>query len=160
MIKLQVKTREAAEIAGVGYEGFRSWLKRGMMKATGTLPKFYASHVAAEEADAKRWQWAAFGFSDLCCFRLAKILFDAGLPWKTVNPIVSNDALWHSHHQEGTQLRYVVVFDDGMQWTPYTTEELAADLTFDVLAKCERMTIVNLDHLRRDVLARAGKLAA
>src|ERR1700691_6266358 len=107
---LRVKTAQAAEVAGVGYEGFRSWLKRGLLKDTGTLQKFYAADAPAEVADAKRWRWSAFGFADLCSFRLTKILLDAGISWEVVNGVASDETLWRSHHHANPVNRFLAVF--------------------------------------------------
>lgn len=150
---LTVKTAQAAEIAGVGYEGFRSWLKRGLLKETGTLPKFYAAHVPAEIADAKRWRWSAFGFADLCSFRLTKLMLDAGLPWDTANAVAGDEALWRSHHSGASHPRYVAVFPNSNQYTLYSPETLAADLANEVI-KHDWMTLFDLHQLRENVMFR------
>jgi hypothetical protein len=151
---LNVKTAQAADVAGVGYEGFRSWLKRGLLKETGLLPKFYARKTPAELADAKRWRWQAFGFADLCSFRLTKILLDAGLPWERVCPIVSNEELWQSLHHNSAAGRYLALFQNGSQWTLYpSAEALAGDLNSGTI-RSDWMTLVDLHGLQQSVVFR------
>lgn len=155
---LSVKTAQAAEIAGVGYEGFRSWLKRGLLQGTGTLPKFYALHVPAEVADAKRWRWSAFGFADLCSFRLTKLMLDAGLPWSTASSVASDETLWRSYNSEVGDVRYVAVFPKSNQYTLYSPETLAADLANGTV-KHDWMTLFDLHQLRDSVVFRSRAVA-
>jgi hypothetical protein len=165
---IQVKTAEAAGIAGVGYEGFRSWLKRGLLKSTGLLPKFYAPDAGAEIADAKRWQWSSFGFADLCAFRLAKILFDSGFEWNVVNSIASDNELWQSQYREQVKAElaerangpdldlekyYIAIFGHGSQWTLYSPAELMEDLRSGIVNR-EWMILVDLRELRHSVVTR------
>jgi hypothetical protein len=150
---LRVKTAQAAEVAGVGYEGFRSWLKRGLLKDTGTLPKFYAADAPAEIADAKRWRWSAFGFADLCSFRLTKILLDAGISWEVVNDVASDETLWRTHHHANPAHRFLAVFPATLQFTLYSAASLKDDLEKGVI-KSDWMTLVDLHELRRSVVFR------
>lgn len=151
---LTVKTAQAAEIAGVGYEGFRSWLKRGLLKETGTLPKFYAAHAPAEIADAKRWRWSAFGFADLCSFRLTKLMLDAGLPWDTASSVASDEELWRSHRSGACNVRYLAIFPKANQFTLYSPETLAADLANGAV-RHDWMTLFDLHQLRESVAFRS-----
>lgn len=151
---LTVKTAQAAEIAGVGYEGFRSWLKRGLLKETGTLPQFYAAHVPAEIANAKRWRWSAFGFADLCSFRLTKLMLDAGLPWGTASSVASDEELWRSHHSGACDVRYLAVFPKVNRFTLYSPETLAADLANGTV-RHDWMTLFDLHQLRENVVFRS-----
>jgi hypothetical protein len=150
---LRLKTAQAADVAGVGYEGFRSWLKKGLLKDTGTLPKFYAADAPAEIADAKRWRWSAFGFADLCSFRLAKLFLDAGLSWETVNSVVSENDVWQSHHHTDPMRRYLAIFPTSNQWTLYSAESLADELKTGIL-KGHLMTLVDLHALQQSVVLR------
>jgi hypothetical protein len=150
---LKLKTAQAAEVAGVGYEGFRSWLKRGLLKDNGMMPKFYAADAPAEISDAKRWRWSAFGFVDLCSFRLAKILLDAGLPWEFVNSVVSYDDVWRSHRSDRPETRFLAVFPETRQHTLYSPETLADDLDKGIV-KSSWMTVLDLHDLRQTVVWR------
>jgi hypothetical protein len=150
---ISVSTSLAAEIAGIGYEGFRTWLKRGLLKATGILPNFYAPDAPAEIADAKRWRWAAFGYADLCSFRLAKNLLDAGLPWDTVNPIVSDYTLWQSHQADDSDGRHLVIQAGGTEWGIYTTKSLIDQLDSET-RKRDWAILIDLRDLRNDVVLR------
>ncbi len=135
------------------YEGFRTWLKRGLLKATGILPGFYAPDAPAEIADAKRWRWAAFGYADLCSFRLAKNLLDAGLPWDTVNPIVSDYTLWQSHQANDSDGRHLVIHAGGTEWGIYTTKSLIDQLDSET-RKRDWAILIDLRDLRKDVVLR------
>jgi hypothetical protein len=155
---MRVKTAQAAKVAGVGYEGFRSWLKRGLLKDNGVLPKFYAADAPAEVSDAKRWRWSAFGFVDLCSFRLTKLLLDAGLSWEVVSPVVSDDAVWRSHRSDQPDQRFLAVFPKTLQYTLYSAETLADDLNKGII-KSSWMTVMDLRQLRQDVVCRVRVVA-
>lgn len=155
---LKLKTAQAADVAGVGYEGFRTWLKRGLLKDTGILPKFYASDVPAEIADAKRWRWTAFGYSDLCSFRLAKILLDSGLAWETVNPIVSDRTLWKSHQSDDQAIQYLAIINQGAEYFLCDRKTLATQFSAGTIGD-PIMTIIDLDHLHKNVVLRSRAAA-
>jgi hypothetical protein len=155
---IHIKTAQAAEVAGVGYEGFRSWLKRGLLKDNGILPKFYAADAPAEVSDAKRWRWSAFGFVDLCSFRLTKLLLDAGLSWEIVSPVVSDDAVWRSHRSDQPDQRFLAVFPRTLQYTLYSAETLADDLNRGII-KSSWMTVMDLHQIRQDVVCRVRAVA-
>ncbi len=155
---IRIKTAQAAEVAGVGYEGFRSWLKRGLLKDNGILPKFYAADAPAEAADAKRWRWSAFGFVDLCSFRLTKLLLDAGLSWEVVSLVVSDHAVWHSHRSDLPDQRFLAVFPTTLQYTLYSAETLADDLDKGII-KSHWMMVMDLGQLRQDVVWRVRAVA-
>jgi hypothetical protein len=105
-----VTTSRAAEIVGIGYEGFRSYLKRGLLGNVGTLPPFYGRSAKVEVLYAKRWKWSKFHFPDLCLIRLAKMLMDAGLSFDNANVIASDDELWrYFSNFEITQRQVLVV---------------------------------------------------
>lgn len=111
MDRLYVTTARAAEIVGIGYEGLRSQLKRGLLKNVGTLPPFYGADAPAEEYYAKRWRWSKFGISDLCLMRVAKILMDAGCAFEMANDIASSEELWRwfSHADRDSELYLTVL---------------------------------------------------
>jgi hypothetical protein len=79
------------------------------------LPKFYVADVSAEIADAKRSRLSGFGFADLCSFRLAKVLFDAGMSWEIVEPILQQ--VWRTHHNVGPDEHCPAIFAKTLQWT-------------------------------------------
>ena len=150
---LRIKTAQAAEIAGVGYEGFRTWLKRGLLKQTGVMPKFHAADAPAEVANAKRWRWSSFGFADLCSFRLTKLLLDTGLPWEMVSSVVSENEVWQSHRYDDTTRQYLAIFPASAQWTLYSMEALADELKRGILTGYP-MTLTDLCDLRKTVVSR------
>lgn len=65
-----VTTSRAAEIVGIGYEGLRSHLKRGLLGPSERT-------------------WKRFTFSDLCVARLAKLMLDIGLSFEMVKEIAA-----------------------------------------------------------------------
>jgi hypothetical protein len=110
MDRPSVTTARAAEIVGIGYEGLRSQLKRGLLKNVGTLPPFYGADTPAEEYYAKRWRWSKFGIPDLCLMRVAKILMDAGCAFEMANDIALSEELWRwFSHADGDSELYLTV---------------------------------------------------
>ncbi|WP_447667413.1 hypothetical protein [Methylobacterium sp. A54F] len=78
-----------------------------MLKGTGAAELEEGPSVASER-DAKRWSWSAFTFADVCAFRLAKLLIDAGLEVSLAREIASADQIWHHQlwaqiHDEGRE---------------------------------------------------------
>ena len=148
---ISLRTAQAAEVAGVGYEGLRSWLKRGLLKDAGAIGKFYGRDTPAEVTDLKRWRWSSFRFADLCSFQLAKLMFDAGLPWEIVEPIVGD--LWRSHATDGPEAQFLAIFARSNEYTLYSKHTLAVDLASDIV-KADWMTLIDLHELRKDVMIR------
>lgn len=105
----KVSSARAAQIVGVGYEGFRSYLKRGLLGTVGMLPGFYNN-----KSDPVRSRWTMFGFADLCLMRLAKILMDRGFSFESANAAVSQRDIWSwmQHDDEPTD-RFLLM------WPPY-----------------------------------------
>jgi hypothetical protein len=148
---MYLRTAQAAQVAGVGYEGLRSWLKRGLLEDAGAIGKFSGRDTPAEVTDLKRWRWSRFDFADLCSFRLAKLMFDAGLPWEIVEPIVGG--LWRSHATDSPESHFLAIFARSNQYTLYSKKTLADDLACDIV-KAEWMTLIDLHELRKDVMIR------
>lgn len=90
----RVSSARASEIVGVGYEGFRSYLKRGLLGRVGMLPGFYQVEGSSSDAPAPRAGWQMFGFADLCLMRLAKMLMDNGFSFASASAVVSQHDLW------------------------------------------------------------------
>ncbi|MFK0209182.1 hypothetical protein [Agrobacterium sp. NPDC090283] len=84
-----VTTARAAEIISIGYEGLRSYLKRGLLGSSGILVPFVHRDSPAPDLSSVRAKWKRFGFVDLCLMRLAKQLIDLGLSFDQANSIVS-----------------------------------------------------------------------
>lgn len=91
LIDASVTTARAAEIVGIGYEGLRSYLKRGLLGSSGIMPPFVAATAPAPDLSTARAKWTRFHFTDLCMMRLAKQLMDSGLPFEAANGIVSRE---------------------------------------------------------------------
>lgn len=179
----RAQTAQAAEIAGVGYEGLRGWLKRGFMRTTGpVLAKMYARDTPAELTDTKRWKWSEFGFADLCAFRLLRVLLDAGLPWDAASGIASANNLWQLQMDAQREdekraeeprpdtetlgipmllavhrLKAANPDGDTYHWCLYTKAQLADDLARDIVT-AQHMTLVDLRDLRGEVVARIETL--
>ena len=88
-----ITTAKAAEIIGIGYEGLRSYLKRGLLGRSGVLPPLVSSDSPAPDLTNIRSTWKRFGFTDLCLMRLAKQLIDLGLNFDQANMVVSHEKL-------------------------------------------------------------------
>lgn len=85
-----VTTAAAAKIVGVGYEGLRSYLKRGLLGSSGSMAAFVGRDTEAPDLSSASPKWRRFGSVDLCLIRLAKLLMDAGLPFTAANSIASD----------------------------------------------------------------------
>ena len=114
MSEQRVSSARASEIVGVGYEGFRSYLKRGLLGRVGMLPGFHAPGAATSDDPMPRAGWQMFGFVDLCLIRLAKMLIDNGFTFASANSVVSQHRLWDSFRPDGEPVdRYLLL------WPPY-----------------------------------------
>ncbi len=109
-----VTTARAAAIVGVGYEGLRSYLKRGLLGSVGLMAPFVSRDAPAPDRSAVRASWSRFGAADLCLMRLAKILIDLGLSFEQANSVVSNDSL-RNHFKYQTSTDGAVL----LAWPPY-----------------------------------------
>ncbi len=88
-----VTTAKAAEIISIGYEGLRSYLKRGLLGDSGLMASFVSPDTPAPDRSRIRAKWTRFGFVDLCLMRLAKQLIDLGLSFDQANGIASASEL-------------------------------------------------------------------
>lgn len=114
MTRPTVTTARAAEIVGLGYEGLRSYLKRGLGGRVGMMPGFHKPGAATRDDPSPRAKWTRFNVSDLCLFRLAKLLIDAGLTFEAANSVVSRNDLWSKFtHDEAPVHRVLAI------WPPY-----------------------------------------
>jgi len=86
-----VTTAKAAEIVAIGYEGLRSYLKRGLLGSSGLMAPFVHRDSPAPDLSRVRVKWKRFGLVDLCLMRLAKQLIDLGLSFEQANGIASRD---------------------------------------------------------------------
>lgn len=109
-----VTSARAAEVVGVGYEGFRSYLKRGLLGRVGILPGFHRPGADTQDDRAPRSGWKTFGFADLCLMRLAKLLMDAGFSYATADGVVSRSNLWQSLAHDEQPVDRIL-----MLWPPY-----------------------------------------
>lgn len=86
-----VTTARAAEIVSIGYEGLRSYLKRGLLGSGGHMAPFVHRDAPAPDLSRARAKWKRFGVVDLCLIRLAKQLIDLGLSFDEANGIASRE---------------------------------------------------------------------
>jgi hypothetical protein len=126
-----VTTARAAEIVGIGYEGLRSQLKRGLLKNVGVMAPFYGRDAEAEVLYAKRWRWSKFGVTDLCLMRTAKLLMDAGCSFDVANDIASSEDLWRwfnrASDHEGAFLTVIPGLNSYCLYRPEDYELLTVD---------------------------------
>ncbi|WP_158684115.1 hypothetical protein [Stenotrophomonas sp. MYb57] len=109
-----VTTSRAAKIVGIGYEGLRSYLKRGLLGGSGVMPPFVGKNAPAPDLSVVRATWKRFGFTDLCLMHLAKQLIDMGLTFDQANSVVSNEKM-RPLFREGALKENALV----MCWPPY-----------------------------------------
>ncbi|MBQ0822107.1 hypothetical protein KBI52_18105 [Microvirga sp. HBU67558] len=171
------RPREAAQIAGwKGAAGLQTQLKQGLLQGVG-LPDDPSAEIPANHA--KRWTWSNFTFTDICGFRLAKVLMDAGVDAETAREIVSAQQVWEYQYQaqqidEGTiepcgdagADHFVVVAAHkesvwaGERYAVLSTGRLIEEFSirkrgpFASLA----LTVISLSDVRRDVIRRIETL--
>ncbi|MBS1067163.1 hypothetical protein [Gluconobacter cerinus] len=150
---IKIKTAQAADVVGISYEGFRTWLKKGLLKSTGRLAEFSAPDVPAKIPDAKRWKWSEFGFSDLCSFRAAKFLLDAGRPWCEVVAIASSEEFWRSHRSPAEEHAYLILFPTDGSYIFCSQETLDQNIE-QLKAENVALYLINLQQLRQNTLFR------
>lgn len=109
-----VTTAKAAEIVNIGYEGLRSYLKRGLLGSSGLLAPFVHRDSPAPDLSTVRAKWKRFGLVDLCLMRLAKQLIDLGLSFEQANGIVSRDDLRKVFARDASAAGTTL-----MAWPPY-----------------------------------------
>lgn len=155
MDHLHVTTARAAEIVGIGYEGLRSQLKRGLLKNVGTLAHFYGPNSEAEALYAKRWKWSKFSVPDLCLMRLAKVLMDAGCSFEVANDIASNDELWRwLAHAEVGDGPFLAVLPDRNSFCIYWPDDYPL-ITTDHAGYDHAVILVSLGAIFAEVSAAA-----
>lgn len=118
-----VTTARAAEIVGIGYEGLRSYLKRGLLGASGCMPPFVGRDTPAPDLSKMRAGWSRFGFVDLCLMRLAKQLIDLGLSFDQANGIISNQHLRNTFNQGAPAGAALLVWPPYMDFIPFTSKD-------------------------------------
>jgi hypothetical protein len=150
-----VTTARAAEIVGIGYEGLRSQLKRGLLKNVGTLVPFYGPDTEAEVLYAKRWRWSKFGVPDLCLMRVAKVLMDAGCSFDVANDIASTEDLWRwfSRAEAGDGL-FLTVLPDQNSYCLYEAADYHL-IVEDHVGYDQGVILVSLSAIHQEVSAAA-----
>ena len=110
----RVSSARAAEIVDVGYEGFRSYLKRGLLGRVGMLPGFHRANGGTSDDPSPRSGWTMFGFPDLCLMRIARLLMGAGFTFDSANAVVSQHKIWTRMARDKDPIgRYLLI------WPPY-----------------------------------------
>ena len=148
-----VTSERAAEIVDIGYEGFRSYLKRGLLGRVGSLPGFHAPQSTTYDDPAPRRSWRKFSFADLCLMRLAKVLMNHGFSFESANSAVSQQVIWDSiRSDEYPTHRYLLL------WPPYIDHTIYDENNLDLLTKylkenknCEIYTLINLFDIQKYV---------
>lgn len=149
-----VTSARAAEIVGIGYEGFRSYLKRGLLGRTGMLPGFHKAGSDTYDPPTPRAGWQRFDFADLCLMRIAKLLIEAGISFDGANSIVSDDDLWREIASDHEPIdRFLLIwppYEDYMLFKRRQIHLLPARLE-EVRAQGVAITLLNLGDVERYV---------
>lgn len=158
----RVSSAPAAEIVGVGYEGFRTYLKKGLLGRVGMLPGFHRAGSETSDNPMPRRSWTMFGFADLCLMRIAKMLMDVGFTFDSANSVVSQHKIWSfmAQDDEPTE-RYLLI------WPPYGDHIVFGQSDLHHLADRIReakaqgvFTLINLGEVQRDVAAALSERSA
>jgi hypothetical protein len=167
------RPREAAQIAGwKGAAGLQTQLKQGLLQGVG-LPDDPEAEIPANHA--KRWKWSNFTLTDICGFRLVKILMDAGIDAKTAREIASAERVWSHQYwaqqidegaiepvgDAGADLFIVVAAHRESVCAAERYAVLSTDRFIEELSLRQRgpfaslaLTVISLDAVRRDVVRR------
>lgn len=148
-----VTTARAAEIVGVGYEGLRSYLKRGLGGRAGMLPGFHVPGADTHDDPMPRAKWKRFSVPDLCLFRMAKLLMDAGFTFESANSVVSRQDRWSAFAHDRKPVPRMMAI-----WPPYGDHIIYEPDQMDLLKKAleeapEIVTLINLGEVHAHVLA-------
>lgn len=148
-----VTTARAAEIVGVGYEGLRSYLKRGLGGRAGMLPGFHEPGADTHDDPSPRAKWKRFSVPDLCLFRMAKLLIDAGFTFEAANSVVSRQDRWSAFAYDRKPVPRLMAI-----WPPYGDHIIYEPDQMDLLKKAleeapEIVTLINLGEVHAHVLA-------
>lgn len=148
-----VTTARAAEIVGVGYEGLRSYLKRGLGGRAGMLPGFHKPGADTHDDPSPRAKWKRFSVPDLCLFRMAKLLIDAGFTFEAANSVVSRQDRWSAFAHDRKPVPRLMAI-----WPPYGDHIIYAPDQMDLLKKAleeapEIVTLINLGEVHAHVLS-------
>lgn len=148
-----VTSARAAEIVGIGYEGFRSYLKRGLLGRVGMLPGFHAAGSSSTDNPVPRAGWQRFNETDLCLMRIAKMLMDYGFSFASANGVVSQQDLWSRlAHDESPTDRYLMIwppYGDHVLFGPADMGHFQADLK--AASAQGPVTVINLGDVQRYV---------
>ena len=110
----RISAAGAADVVGIGYQGFRTYLKRGLLGRVGMLPGFHRAGGNTFDDPAPRSGWMMFGFADLCLMRIAKLLMDNGFSFESANSAVSRHEIWTRMARDEKPVdRYLLI------WPPY-----------------------------------------
>jgi len=148
-----VTTALAAEIVGIGYEGFRSYLKRGLGGRTGMLPGFHVPDAETYDDPIHRAKWKRFNIADLCLFRVAKLLMDTGFSFDSANSVVSRHEHWSAFTHDSAPVHRLLAI-----WPPYGDHIVYEPDQLELLKKAlveapEIVTLINLGAAHEHVLA-------
>ena len=78
-----IRTAQAAFVAGMSYDGFRTWMKRGWLRKPDSPDRL---------VEGSR-RWAEFTFPELCASRLLRVLLQTGMPFEEAVDVASVEKL-------------------------------------------------------------------
>ncbi|WP_159070506.1 hypothetical protein [Achromobacter xylosoxidans] len=157
-----VTTATAAKIVGVGYEGLRSYLKRGLLGSSGLMPPFVGRDVEAPDLSSARAKWRRFGPVDLCLMRLAKLLMDAGLPFGAANGIASDPDVRRQFQGRRVPAGMILSWGPHSDFIVFGKEDLAhlPDRLADLKQTQAVYTVIRLAPIWEEVHAQMSAIAA
>jgi hypothetical protein len=156
----RVTSARAAEIVGVGYEGFRSYLKRGILGRVGMLPGFHAPGAGTSDDPAPRSGWQTFDATSLCLMRLAKLLMDSGFSFAMANSVVSKQDLWSRLQHDDQPVDRLLLL-----WEPYGDHIIFEPCDHHLLPQRVAelhgvLTLINLGDIQREIAEQLGPVGS
>lgn len=117
------------------------------------LPGFHRPGADTHDDPMPRAKWKRFSIPDLCLFRMAKLLIDAGFTFDAANSVVSRHDHWSAFAHDKEPVHRVMAI-----WPPYGDHVIYEPDQIDLLQKAlkdapEIVTLVNLGEVHAYVLA-------
>jgi hypothetical protein len=116
------------------------------------LSGFHKPGADTHDDPTPRVKWKRFSVPDLCLFRIARLLIDAGFTFDAANSVVSRQDLWSAFARDEKPVHRLMAI-----WPPYGDHITYESDQMDLLKKAlddapEIVTLINLGEVHAHVL--------